>query len=361
MHVLVIAAALAAEPTLLYVGSWPKTMLVIDEAKGAVVDRIPLQTDVARNLLLTPDRKKLIAVTIKDTAVETIDLATRKVVDSFVLGSATKKIRPGGVALDPTGRYLYMSITVANKLIDRFEVEKPKFAVVDLQEKKIVRTADVPEKAGRGGGRGQFRVSPDGKYLWSFRDNIYIFDTADFKLVDTIELERPQFQGMESIFLNPADDPHDEPGMMTAIFNASDPVVHKQVFGIAHINLTTRKIDFHPIGPVLPGVVGLRLSPDRKTGYTIAVSGEHGDRRCEFIVIDMTAHKITRRATFPGRTRFSFGNSTDGKMLIIYGAGNTLEFYDANTLQFVKELDVAADMTTPLVAVMPGAPTSAGR
>ena len=352
MQTLTILLALAADPTLLYVGGWPRDLIVIDEAKVAVVDHIKLQTDVARSLWLTSDKKQLIAATVRDSGIETIDLASRKVVDSFSLGNATKKVRIGGGALDPTNRFLYLSVTMAEKMIDRFEVEKPSFAVVDLVQKKITRTAAIPAEAASGGGRGQFKVSPDGKYLWAFRDNIYIFDTTDFKLVETIQLARPTFPGMETIFLSPADDPHDAPGMMTAIFNSTDPVVHKRQWGIARINLTTRKIDFTPVGPAVPGMVGLRLSPDRKTGYTATISGEHGDRLCEFVVIDMTVPKIVKRAVFAGRTRFTLGLTSDGKNIIVYGAGNTIEMYDAQTLQMVKNLDVAADMTTPLIPVM---------
>ena len=57
-------------------------------------------------------------------------------------------------------------MTQAEKKIDRFEVDKPKFAVVDLVEKKIVRSVDIPKEASAFGGRGQFKVSPDGKYLF---------------------------------------------------------------------------------------------------------------------------------------------------------------------------------------------------
>lgn len=352
MQTLAIFLTLAADPTLMYVGGWPKDLIVIDEAKNAVVDHIKLQTDVARSLWLTSDRKKLVAATVRDSGIETIDLASRKVIDSFSLGDTRKKVRIGGGALDPTNRYLYLSVTMAEKKIDRFEVEKPSFAVVDLVEKKITRTGVIPPEASSGGGRGQFKVSPDGKHLWAFRENIYIFDTADFKLVETIPLARPQFPGMETIFLSPGDDPHDAPGMITAIFNSTDPIVHKRQWGIAKINLATRKIDFTPVGPAVPGMVGLRLSPDRKTGYTATVTGEHGDRLCEFVIIDMTVPKIVKRAVFPGRTRFTLGLTSDGKNIILYGAGNTIEMYDAKTLQMVSNLDVAADMTTPLIPVM---------
>jgi hypothetical protein len=351
----------ASAGPLVYFGSWPKTVVVLDEANGSIVDRITLATDAARTLLPTHDKKRLIAITVKDAGIETIDLETRKVVDSFLLGSETKRVRLSGTILDPTRQFLYITMSVSNKLIDRFQSEPPKFAIVDLKEKKITRTVDLPREVapsprGGGGGRGsgQMRISPDGKYLWFFRENIYIVDTTDFKIVQTIPMERPEIPGMESISLSGSEDPNDDPGKLTAIFNTSDPIVHKRVFGIAEIDLNTRKIDYTPIGPAVAGMNGsVRLSPDKKFGYGVTISGQHGDRFCEFFIIDMKGRKIVKRAEFPGRTRFNTTLTTDGKYVVVYGAGHTLELYDSTTLQFSKQIDVNADMTTGLVPVMP--------
>lgn len=359
------AAALPAQPTLSYVGTWPKHVAVLDEAAGRVVTRIELKTDAPRTLMATADRKKLVAITIKDGGFETIDLASNQVVDSFVLGTGTKRVRLQGAALDPAGRYVYAVINVANKLIDRFEIEKTKFAVVDLHEKKISRTVELPKEinvggamGGGGGGRGggQMRVSPDGKSLWFFRENIYIVDTTDFKLVHTIPLARPEFPYMESISLSGSEDPNEEPGKMTAIFNSSDPVVHKRIWGIADLDLNSRQFQFTPIGPAVANMNGnVRLSPDRKFAYGTTIEGVHGDRHCEFFVVDLRTKKVTKRSEFPGRTRFTIGMTADGKQLIVYGAGYTMELYDSATLQFVKQIDMNADMTSQLLALPPRA------
>ncbi len=201
--------------------------------------------------------------------------------------------------------------------------------------------------------RGQFRVSPDGKYLYQFGQTINIYDTTDFKLTDKIELSKPQYAGMEGIFLSPGDDPHDAPGKMSGVFNSTDPVVHRPIFGIAEFDLNKRTFDFTPVGPSPNGMTGFRMSPDRKMGYTVAISGIHGMRRCEFWSFDMTTKKVISRGEFPGLTRFQFSISSDGKYLYIYGAGFTIDAYDAKTFQHVNKLDVAADMTTALVVLLP--------
>lgn len=349
----------AANGTLSFVGVWPKHVAVLDEEAGRVVGRIALQTDAARSLMTTADKKKIVAITIKDAGFETIDVATQKVTDSFVLGSSGKRVRLQGAAMDPTGRYVYTVINVANKLIDRFEIEKPKFAVVDLTEKKITKTVELPKEINIGGfmggggrGGGGMRVSPDGKSLWFFRENIYIVDTTDFKLVQTIPMARPEFPYMESLSLSGVEDPHEEPGKMTAIFTTSDPVVHKRIWGVATLDLNTRQFTFTPVGPAVANMNGnVMLSPDRKFAYGTTIEGVHGDRHCEFFVLDMKTKKVTRRAEFPGRTRFTIGMTADGKNLIVYGAGYTMEWYDTGTLQFVKQIDMNADMTSQLLAL----------
>jgi DNA-binding beta-propeller fold protein YncE len=203
------------------------------------------------------------------------------------------------------------------------------------------------------------RVSPDGKYLYLFRSNILIFDTTEFKLAETIELSKPLQPGMETIFLGGSEDPHELPGTMTAVFNATDPVVHRPVFGIADFNLSNRTFSFTPVGPTADGMLGLRVTPDRKTGYTVAINGTHGNRVTEFWVFDMNSRRITNKAVFQGRTRFQFSLSSDGRKLYIYGAGNSLEVYDAATLKMEKDIVVEADMTTNMVVVPPGAPPAA--
>jgi DNA-binding beta-propeller fold protein YncE len=351
----VCCAAAFAQPakTTLFVGAWPGKVLVIDEATHTITKQLPLKTGVARNMLLSTDKKRIVITTLRESGIEIIDTATQQVVDTFQLNTSNTRVRFGGVALDPTGRLLYAVITIAEKQIDRFAIGQSKFAVIDLDQKKIVRTADYPKDEFSGGGRGQFRVSPDGKTLYQFGENVLVFNIADFKLLEKIELSRPLYPGMESIGVSSVDDPHDPPGIMTGIFNSTDPVVHRRVFGIAQFDLNNRKWKFDPVGTPVTGMVGFRLSPDRKTGYTVAIEGEHGDRRTEFWVFDIASRRVVRKGVFQGRTRFTFGSSTDGKNLYIYGAGNTIEVYDAVTLKMVKDLDVNADMTTPLVAVLP--------
>jgi hypothetical protein len=98
--------------------------------------------------------------------------------------------------------------------------------------------------------------------------------------------------------------------------------------------------------------MGLAVTPDHKTGYTVAfIHDNPGNRRCEFWVFDLEARRLVKKVEFPARTRFDFAISSTGKQLFIFTAGPTIEIYDADTLQPQKTIELQADVTTDLVVV----------
>lgn len=344
--------AAPSAPTLLYVGAFQDKILVFDEAQEKVIDQIQNRTGIPRNLTLSQDRKKIFVFTLKHCGIEVVDVATRKVTSHFELDQGNRRVWLRNIAPDPEGKLLFSVITTRIKQIDRFEIEPPKFAVIDVAQQKIIKTVDYPKEGAAVHRLGaSTRVSPDGKYLYIFRENVLIFDTTDFKLVETIELSKPPWPGMETVNLGPGDDPNDEPGIVTAIFNSTDPIVHHRIFGIARVDLTRRTFDFTPVGPATTGMYGLRLTPDRKTGYTVAFHDNLGNRRSEFWVFDMATRKLANKVEFPGPNNFRFTLSASGKQIYIHGSAPVMDLYDAATLQLKKSIDVGADLTTGLVAV----------
>ncbi len=349
-----IASAQTAKPGLLFVGGWQKKVIVIDEVTKKVATEIDLKLDVPRTIFLSEDRKKLIVHSMTDCGIEIVDIATQKLERSFKLDAGGKKYRPSGFASSPDDKKLYTMLYSVEKKIDRFEVSKPQWATIDMVEGKFEKFVDFPKdqqvRNGRGGG---LRVSPDGKFLYMFRENVYIYSTDDFKEIDKIELSKPMFPGAERVMLGPGDDPHEDRGTVFGFFNSTDPIVHKTTFGFAKFDLNQRTFEFTPVGPSTTGTLGLRLTPDRKTGYTVAFNGMGPNRRCEFWSFDIASKQVVRKQEFDGRSRFEFSMASDGKLLYIYGAGNTVEMYDAATLKLVRDLDVNLDMTSNMV-VLPG-------
>ena len=97
----------------------------------------------------------------------------------------------------------------------------------------------------------------------------------------------------------------------------------------------------------------LRVAPDKKEAYTVIVNGNQGNRRCEFWAIDVPTSKLARTAEVPCRSRFSFGLSSNGKKLYMYGAGYEIEVYDAVTLQREAIWDLGHDMTGGGLVALP--------
>ncbi|HEX4807932.1 MAG TPA: hypothetical protein VH325_03330 [Bryobacteraceae bacterium] len=365
LPILLLAASLGQAKTLLYLGTWPNQILVVDESTYKIVNRIEMKTDVPRNLVLTQDKSKLIVQTIKDTGIEVVDLAKGEVIDSFTLGDKTTRVSMAGLAVDPTGNFLYTNVTINKKLIDRWDIGNPKLSVVDLKQHKIVKEVDIPvaERAQAGGGYrgGNYRVSPDGKLLYQFGRAVNVYETSTLKKVDTIDLAKPTFPGMENITFAPEVNPEDEPDILTGIFNTSDPEVHREIFGIATFHLNEKKFEFTPIGPAVQGVSNIRFTPDHKKAYAVAITGTHGDRHCEFWGINVPDTKLFQRQEFACRPRFSFATSSTGNDLFIYAAGFELEVYDAATMKLQKTLNMDADITTQMVTVTSTTDTRAAR
>jgi hypothetical protein len=360
------ASANAADAQqLVYLSSWPHQILVFDAVQEKIVDHIHLDTDLSQLLVLSADKKKLYASTVNDNSIVTIDLATRKAASSFRLDTGNRNTRLLGLAAHPAGKYLYSIGSTVIKKADRYEIEPTKLVLIDLEAQKITRTVDFPKDESLVGfWRIQMKFSPDKKYFYVFLGNILVFDSNTLQLVKKIDLADPQVPGYANVIFNPveeepAEDPNEEPGKLTNVFMSSDPYVHRAVFGIAKIDLATLSFDFTPVAPATTlSMTPLLLTPDHQTGYTVAINGSPGNRRCEFWAFDMKTRKLINKKEFEGRNRFSFGLSADGTKIFIYGAGYEISIYDAKTFALRNTVTLPGDMTSNII-VMPLAGTSA--
>jgi hypothetical protein len=215
--------ASAASAGTLYLPAYPAAILVFDESKGQVVDRIPLTTGTPISMRLAPDHKKIYVTTVDHNGIEVIDVATRKVINHFVLNTTTKQYRLRSGAVDPDGKFFYTVTKEIEKFQEHFEVARAKYTVIDLAQQKIIRTVDMAREDELAS-RLAFEVSPDGKYLYQFGPKITILQTTDFKVVDQLDLARPDFPGMENVRLGNDLGLISQPGMHTSIFNSSDPI-----------------------------------------------------------------------------------------------------------------------------------------
>jgi hypothetical protein len=335
----------------LIIGAYPKQFWIIDEATEKIVGSIPYQSGIPRRTSMSRDRKRFYTVEAAMEKLEILDIASRKTIDSFTLSEGNKKVRIRSVEPDPLNRFIVMVTASATKLVDRFEIGAPTLIQYDLKDHKVVRTIPWPNDEERQNANIIF--SPDGKLMYLFTDqDVLIYETGNFTQVDKWEMSKPIEDGFGRLEFASRDVLNDEPGFYTSIFNVSDPVQHRRTMGIGRVNLAAKSVDFYTLGPSTP--TSFTLAPGRKVAYGLFEDiGKY-----EFWKFDLEHRKLAGRTEFKGRPRMALKTSSNGKVLYIYQAGNTIDLYDAETYQYLRTITLDGDMTTDLF-VLPTPPGAA--
>ena len=325
---------------LMYIGTYRGNIQVFDEATEKLVEEIKLQTGIPRSLTLSFDKKRFYVLDSTLEKVETVDIASRKTIDTFTLSNGATKTRIRSMQVDPLQRFMILLTRSATKKSDRWEISEVAFQLYDLQQKKITR--DIPWPGGEARENVNIRFSPDGKLLYFFGDDVLIIETENFTEVDTWQLSRPLEQGLGRVNLGPVDDINDDPGFFTGLFTMQDPVQNRRIMGIGRVNLVGRSVDFHPLGPAEG--VGFAMAPDRKRAY--GLFQQIG--RYEFWAFDLEQKKLLNRTEFVGRPRMSLRVSSNGRLLYVFTAGATIDVYEAATYRHLRTIEMNADQTTSL-------------
>lgn len=92
------------------------------------------------------------------------------------------------------------------------------------------------------------------------------------------------------------------------------------------------------------------LAPGGKRGYALYSEARHH----EFWEFDLESRSVARRQRFEGRPRMGLPTSADGQKLYVYVAGNTIDIYDARTLEKLRTVEFDEDMPLGNVVVVPG-------
>ena len=335
----------------LIVGTYPDKFWIIDEATEKAVGTIPFKSGIPRRTTLSRDRKRFYTIEAGMEKIEILDIASRSTVDTFTLSEGAKKVRIRSIEPDPLHRFVMLLTASATKLVDRFEIGVPTLVQYDLKEHKVVRT--IPWPNGEERQNVQIQFSPDGKLMYLFSDqDVLIYDTGNFTQVDKWELSKPIEEGFGRLEFGQSDILNDEPGFYTGIFNVSDPVQHRRIMGIGRVNLAAKTVDFFTMGPSSP--VSFSLAPGRKVGYGLF----QDIGRFEFWKFDLQGRKLAGRTEFKGRPRMSLKTSSNGKVLYIYNAGETIDLWDAETYQYLRTITLEGDMTAELF-VFPTPPAAA--
>lgn len=335
----------------LYIGTYKGDIQIYDESTGKLEDSIVLKTGIARSLTPSQDRTRFYVLNSTYEQIEVVDIATRKSLNTWSLSTGNRRVRVVNLQADPLNRYLVLLTRTATKLIDRWEIGPATLQQFDLASGQITRQIPWPRNEERES--VNLRFSPDGKFLYFFGEEVIVLETENFKEVETWPYAQPAEGGLGRISLGPVSDFYDPPGTFTGLFTMQDPVQHRRIMGIGKVDLTARKIDFRPIGPAEQ--VSFAQAPDHKRAY--GIKSDIG--RYEFWTFDLENAKVVSRQEFKGRPRIVPRVSSNGRVIYVYIAGETIDLYDAATYQYLRTIHMGADQTTELFVVPPAAASPA--
>ena len=343
-------AKLAAGTGTIYLGSYAKKIAIIDEATEKLIQEIPLQTGLPWAVRMSPDRTRFYVQSADQERFEVVDLVNRKTLDTFTLSDGNKHVRALAFDVDAPGRFLVCVARTTTKLSDRFEVGPPTFIEYDLKDHKVVRTSPWTSDTEPHYYYLQLRFSPDAKLLYVFADEILLYDTATLRKVDSWNFALPTEPGLGRFDLGSMDEMYDEPGVFTGLFTVKDPVQNRKIFVVGRVNLGGKSIDFFPVAPAPErGDIGFAVSPDRTRAYVLREEiGRH-----DLWTVDIPGRKILSTLEFTGRPRMAIRSSSNGRIIYIYEAGNTIDLYDASNFKYLRTIALDADMMYGTMHVVP--------
>jgi len=334
----------------IYLASYARRIAVIDEATEKLTAEIPLQTGLAWAMRLSSDATRFYVQSADQEHFEVVDVASRTTLDTFTLSDGNAHVRALAYNVDPQNRMMVLVARSATKLVDRFEIGPPTFIQYDLREHKIVRTvpwATDPEPQYY---YLQLRFSPDGKLLYVFANQIVIYDAATLVKVDAWDFSLPNEPAIGRFDLSSMDETNDEPGFFTALFTVRDPVQKRRILVVGRADLGRKHIDFFPIGPAPEHEeVSFALAADRTHGYVLL----QDIGRYELWTLDMERRKLESRVSFAARPRMALRSSSNGRILYLYEAGNTIDLYQADGFKYLRTITLSGDMMYNTFHVVP--------
>ena len=336
----------------IYVSTYKGSIAVLDEATEKITREIPVGIGIPTAMTLSDDWSRLYVRDATFEKVEIFDRVKGTSLGSFTLTEGRTKTRIFGLRPDPQDKYLILTIKKYTLETDRWVIGPPTLVQYDLAEKKITRTIPWPKGEEREGVGVLF--SPDGKLMYMFGEDMLIYETAGFTEVDRWEVSRPIEPGAGAVSIGGLNPMSDVPGFFTGFFTMQDTLQNRRIMGVARIELAAKKIDFHPIGPARG--LGFAMSPDRKRGYGLLQTIEE----YEMWTFDLESYRVISRTPFRGRPRMGMRVSSNGNVIYIHTAGNTIDLYDSASFKLLRTITLDGDMTG-FTLVPPSRPTADGR
>ncbi len=329
----------AQEPELYLVPMHPRSLLIFDGSRDAIIGEIQTRGRNPRELVSSPDGKRVYVTTESRTQVEAVNLQTRSVERVFNPAPPGHRLTIFGMTLSRKGDCLYLHVKPVRELQDEYKLDPPQILSLDLHTGKTQKVAEVPQ------GVGALVAMGDGRIVALGRD-LYYIDVNQGRIVDTLPLatvHQPD-QGpldMLAFFAQP-----ERSRILSVPYYTTDPITGRDMYGIGNLDEETGTLDLIDLGrPPIP-LYSTVVAPDRKRAYGVMA---------QLVAVDLQERKLLKVVDLE-HTCYIINISRDGKKLYVSGAAHFIHVYDAETLKLLKTLDLPGDASIAFLALPSGAP-----
>jgi DNA-binding beta-propeller fold protein YncE len=306
---------------------------VIDLDKDEIVATIDTRGKKVTNFTWDPkDLDKVYVVTDWQQQIEQLDLAGKKVVRTFRLGSGDVKVRTLDIEVNPANPNLLYALSLRQRwLSDEIVDMTPAVLVFDLTTEKVVKEIEIPR------GCTNIFFGYDGSEFYVVGRDVIVYDPMTGKQVNFLGLAHPTTTGVDpQISLN-IWRLHDQSGMAMILVGSLATANNLPYQGYYTIDLRKKSTEgsmklVTDIGPLYNQFSAV-VSPDRKYYY-------------------MTMNKVEKRDFATNRllgtadvdkTYYTIQISSDGKKVYLGGGGDSILIYDTETMKLLKKLDTPGD------------------
>jgi len=307
---------------------------VLDGDKDEIVATIETKGKKVTNFTWDPrDLDKVYTITDWGQQIEQLDLAGKKVVRTFRMGSGDVKVRTLDIELNPANPNLLYALSLRQRwLSDEIVDMTPAVLVLDLTTGKVVKEIEIPR------GCTNIFFGYDGSEFYVTGRDVFVYDPATGKQVNFLGIGHPTTTGVDpQISLN-IWRLHDQSGMAMILVGSQNSANNLMYQGYYTIDLRKKSTEgsmklVTDIGPLYIQFSGV-VSPDRKYYYTVLNKIEKRD---------FATNRLLATAADLDKSYYTIQISSYGKKLYLGGGGDTILIYSTETMKLLKRLDTPGD------------------
>jgi WD40 repeat protein len=306
---------------------------ILDGDRDEIVGTVATRGKKVTNFTWDPkDLDKVYTITDWGQQIEQLDLAGRKVVRTFRLGSGDVKVRTIDIEVNPANPNLLYALSLRQRwLPDEIVDMAPAVLVFDLTAGKVVKEIEIPR------GCTNIFFGYDGSEFYVTGRDVFVYDPATGKQVNFLGLAHPTTTGVDpQISLN-IWRLHDQSGMAMILVGSLATANNLPYQGYYTIDLRKKSTEgsmnlVTDIGPLYNQFSAV-VSPDRKYYYMILNKVEKRDFATNRLLATADVDK----------SYYTIQISSDGKKVYLGGGGDSILIYDTETMKLLKKIDTPGD------------------